>query len=171
LEPLVPIAEWRRRPGILIEIHILQALAHRAQGSVHRAMDAFRCALSLAEPEGYVRIFADEGEPVAELLREGVMRGIAASYGRRLLAALGMEVKQSGEAESAGPPSVLVEPLTVREVDVLRLLGTHLTSTEIAEQLYVSPNTVRFHIKNIYGKLGVHRRSDAVERARELRLI
>jgi LuxR family maltose regulon positive regulatory protein len=171
LEPLVSIAEWRRRPGMLIEIHVLKALAHRDHGDIDEAMKAFERALSLAEPEGYVRIFADEGEPVAELLREAARRGIAVDYVSKLWAALGMEVRQGRRAEKAEPPSALVEPLTEREMEVLELLNTHLSSTEIAERLYVSANTARFHIKNIYGKLGVHRRSDAVVRARELKLL
>jgi LuxR family maltose regulon positive regulatory protein len=171
LEPLVPIAERRRRPGMLIEIHVLKALAHRAQEDINQAMNVFERALSLAEPEGYVRIFADEGEPVVELLREATLRGIAVDYAGKLLTALGVEAQQRRGVARAEPSSALVEPLTEREMEVLRLLNTHLSSTEIAERLYISVNTARFHIKNIYGKLGVHRRSDAVQRARDLRLL
>jgi len=171
LEHLAPIAEWRRRPGMLIEIHVLKALAYRAQGNIAQAMKAFGCALYLAEPEGYVRIFADEGEPVVELLQEAAARGMAVDYVGKLLAALGAEVGQGREAGKAEVSSALIEPLTEREMEVLRLLNTQLSSTEIAGKLYISVNTARFHIKNIYGKLGVHRRSDAVRRARELGLL
>jgi len=170
LEALVPIAEWRGRPGMLIEIHVLKALAYRAQGDIDQAMKAFECALSLAAPEGYVRTLADEGEPVVELLREAAVRGIATDYVSELLAAMGVEVQRRKGTARVEAPSDLVEPLTEREMEVLRLLNTHLSSAEIAERLYVSVNTARFHIKNIYGKLGVHRRSDAVQRARDLTL-
>jgi LuxR family maltose regulon positive regulatory protein len=179
LESLVPIAEWRGRPGILIEIHALQALTLQALGDLDQALTALEHALSLAEPEGYVRIFADEGEPMAKLLREAARRGIAVEYVGKLLAAFGAEKRRSGGiGEQVAPPaplplrpSALLEPLSERELEVLRLLTTHLSSTEIAERLYISPNTVRYHIKNIYGKLGVHSRSDAVQRARELGLL
>jgi len=148
LGSLVPLAKWRGRPGMLIEIYALQALAYQAQGDLEQAVAALERALSLAEPEGHVRIFADEGEPMARLLQEAARRGIA-------------------------PPQTqpLPEPLSARELEVLRLLNTHLSSTEIAEQLFISVNTARFHIKNIYGKLGVHSRSEAIQRARELGLL
>jgi LuxR family maltose regulon positive regulatory protein len=181
LDSLVSIAKWRRRPGMLIEIHMLQALAWQARGDTDQAMAALERALFLAEPEGYVRIFVDEGELMADLLRETAERGIAPNYASKLLSAFEAEAQGSrgaGEQESTPsslPPrplaSPLVEPLSERELEVLRLLNTHLSSTEIAEELCISVNTARFHIKNIYGKLGVHRRSDAVRRARELGLL
>ena len=175
LESLAPVAEWRGRPTMLIEIHVLQALAHRARGAVDGAMRAFERALSLAEPEGYVRIFADEGGPVVELLQEAARRGTAVAYVDKLLGTMGVtgsKFQVSGTRERSDlRPEALIEPLTEREMDVLRLLNTHLSSTEIAEELYISVNTARYHIKNIYGKLDVHRRSDAVQRAGELGLL
>jgi LuxR family maltose regulon positive regulatory protein len=178
LESLIPAAEWRGRPAMLVEIHALQALAYQAQGNLDRAMDALECALSLAEPKGYVGIFAGEGEPMRVLLREAVKRGVAAEYVSRLLAAFKdskFQVSGSTLSSDLKPetfrPETLAESLSERELEVLHLLNTHLSSTEIAEQLYISANTVRYHIKNIYGKLGVHRRSDAVQRARELGLL
>jgi LuxR family maltose regulon positive regulatory protein len=167
LESLVPVAEWRGRPGMLIEIHMLQALAWQARGDTDQAMAALERAISLAEPEGYVRTFVDEGEPMTELLHEAAERGIAPGYVNKLLATLDVS-KYEGLGK---PPQPLLEPLSERELEVLRLLDTHLSSTEIAEELCISANTARFHIKNIYGKLGVHRRSDAVQRARELGLL
>ena len=178
LESLVPIAEWRGRPTMLIEIHVLQALAHHAQGKIDAAVTALEHALSLAEPEGYVRIFADEGEPMLTLLQEADRHGIAQDYVGQLLAACKsptLQVSDTGLSSDLKPetpkPETLLEPLSEREMDVLRLLNTHLSSTEIAEQLCISANTARFHIKNIYGKLDVHRRSDAVQRARQLGLL
>ena len=175
LHSLVPIAEWRQRPGMLIEIYVLQALALHAQGSLDRAMAALEHAISVAEPEGYVRVFADEGAPMARLLREAAKRGISMEYVGRLQAALGAAApvltEEQDVASARAEGRALTEPLSARELEVLRLLDTYLSSTEIAEALYVSVNTVRFHIKNMYGKLGVHRRSDGVEQARELRLL
>jgi LuxR family maltose regulon positive regulatory protein len=172
LASLIPAAEWRGRPALLIEIYALQALADQARGDLDRALDALKRALSLAEPRGYVGIFAGEGEPMRVLLREavkrGVVRDIAVEYVNDLLAALGVKER---EAFTAPSPAVLAEPLSERELEVLQLLNTHLSSTEIAEQLCISANTVRYHIKNIYGKLDVHSRSDAVQRARELGLL
>ncbi len=174
LESLVPVAEWRGRPGMLVEIYVLQALAYQAQGDPDRAMDALEYALSLAEPKGYVGTFAGEGEPMARLMREaakrGIARNIAPEYVGELLTALGVEERKAPAAPLPPLPSALAEPLSARELEVLRLLNTHLSSTEIAERLCISANTVRFHIKNVYGKLGVHSRSDAVQRARELGL-
>ncbi|MCK4314499.1 MAG: tetratricopeptide repeat protein, partial [Anaerolineae bacterium] len=172
LESLVPLAEWRGRPGMLIEIYALQALAYQAQGNVEQAMAALERALSLAEPEGHVRIFADEGEPMARLLQEAARRGIAPGFVNKSLAAFGVS-KDRGTEEPLPSPQAqsLPEPLSARELKVLRLLNTHLSSTEIAEELFISVNTARFHIKNIYGKLGVHGRSEAVQRARELGLL
>ncbi|MDY7041609.1 MAG: LuxR C-terminal-related transcriptional regulator, partial [Chloroflexota bacterium] len=170
LESLVPIAEWRRRPGMLIEIYVLQALASWAQGDIEQAMTALQSALSLAEPEGYLRVFLDEGEPMAELLWAAAKRGIAVDYAQKLLSALKAE-RQRDTGKEQKTVADLVEPLSERELEILRLLSTYLTSTEIANDLYISVNTVRYHIKNIYGKLGVHSRSEAVQQARELGLL
>jgi LuxR family maltose regulon positive regulatory protein len=171
LESLVPVAEWRHRPGILIEIYTLQALACQAQGDLDRAVALLARALALAEPQNRVQVLLDEGEPIVRLLREAARRGVATAYVGKLLSVAG-EIGPKVPAH-AMPASAagLVEPLSPRELEVLRMLDTHLTSTEIAERLIISVNTARYHIKNIYAKLDVHRRSDAVERARELRLL
>ncbi len=185
LERLLHVAEAGGLAAKVIEIMVLCALALQAQGDVAQALAALERALSLAEPEGFVRLFVDEGEPMARLLRQAVSRDIAPEYVSRLLAAFDREcsrlrVSDSGPALTSTPDlepgtpeleTQLVEPLSTRELDVLQLLATRSSSTEIAEELYISANTVRFHIKNIYGKLGVHRRSDAVDRARELGLL
>ena len=172
LESLIPLAEWRGRPAMLAEIYALQALACQAQGDLERAMDALDRAISLAEPKGYVGIFTGEGEPMRMLLREAVKRGITPGYGNKLLAALGVSGYGSvGESRPHPHTQPLPEPLSERELEVLQLLATYLSSTEIAEQLCISANTVRYHIKNIYGKLDVHSRSDAVQRAQELGLL
>jgi len=180
---LLGVEEEAGAMGRVIEILVLQALALDTQGEVEQAVTALERALILAEPEGYVRTFIDEGAPMGRLLRQAAARGIAVDYVARLLAALEKETKDERRmtepavsslvlrpSSALGPSSVLVEPLTERELEVLRLLRTNLSSPEIAEQLFVAPSTVRSHTKSIYGKLDVHSRREAVERARELGL-
>ena len=164
LERLLRAAEEGQRTGNVIEILVLQALAHQARGDVPAALASLQRAVTLAEPEGYVRIFADEGPPVAPLLRAVAKQGTAPGYVRRLLAA----VSKTGDSTPASQE--LIEPLSARELDVLRLLGTDLDGPEIARELVVSLNTVRTHTRNIYAKLGVNNRRAAVRRAQELGL-
>jgi LuxR family maltose regulon positive regulatory protein len=163
LERLLKAAEEGGRTGSVIEILVLQALAHHAQGDIPRALDPLERALTLAEPEGYVRIFVDEGPPVAALLREAAKRGTAPNYVRQLRAAF-------GEGRTAVTQR-LIEPLTKRELAVLELLGTELNGPEIARELGVSLHTIRTHTQNIYSKLGVNNRRAAVRRAEELDLL
>jgi LuxR family maltose regulon positive regulatory protein len=164
LERLLRAAEEGQRTGSVIEILVLQALAHQARDDIPAALASLRRAVTLAEPEGYVRIFADEGPPIASLLRAAAKQGIARDYVRRLLAAV-------NKAEDSTPASQgMIEPLSERELDVLRLLGTDLGGRDIARELVVSLNTVRTHTRNIYAKLGVNNRRAAVRRARELNL-
>jgi DNA-binding CsgD family transcriptional regulator len=150
-------------PGEAIKALILQALAHEAHGDGDQALVALSRALTLANPGGYVRAFIDEGVPIEELLRRAVARRISANYAGILMAALEVEKKPFY--------SPLVEPLSERALEVLRLLTTSMTSAEIAGELFISVHTVRSHIKTIYGKLGVHRRMEAVVRTGELDLI
>jgi LuxR family maltose regulon positive regulatory protein len=170
LERLLRAAEEGARAGSVIEILVLQALAHQARDDIPAALASLQRAVTLAEPEGYVRIFVDEGPPMTSLLRAFAKRGAAAkqgitpSYVRRLLAAV-------NKIEDSTPASQgLIEPLSERELDVLRLLGTDLGGPDIARELVVSLNTVRTHTKNIYAKLGVKNRRAAVRRAAELDL-
>ena len=164
LERLLRAAEEGQRTGSVIEILVLQALARQARDDIPAALASLRRAITLAEPEGYVRIFADEGPPMASLLRAAAKLRIARNYVRRLLAAV-------NQTEDSTPVSQgLIEPLSERELDVLRLLGTDLGGPDIARELVVSLNTVRTHTKNIYAKLGVNNRRAAVRRARELDL-
>ena len=140
---------------------MLQALAHQARGDTVAALLPLGRALTLAEPEDYVRIFTDEGPPMGALLAAAAQRGTATAYVRRLLTSLG--------ATSARPAAAagVVEPLSDRELDVLRLLATDLGGPDIARELVLSLNTVRTHTKNIYTKLGVNNRRAAVRRAEE----
>jgi LuxR family maltose regulon positive regulatory protein len=165
LERLLKAAEEGGRMGSAIEILVLQALAHEAQGDIPHALVPLERALALAEPEGYVRIFVDEGPPMAALLREAAKQRIAPDYVGRLLAAFG---GAGGKRPAAQP---LIEPLSERELQVLELLGTELSGPEIARELVVSLNTMRTHTKSIYSKLGVNSRRAAVRRAEELGLL
>jgi LuxR family transcriptional regulator, maltose regulon positive regulatory protein len=164
LERLLRAAEAGQRTGSVIEILVVQALAHQAREDVPAALASLQRAVTLAEPEGYVRIFADEGPPMTSLLRAVSKQGTAPNYVRRLLAAI-------NKAEDSTPANNgLIEPLSARELDVLRLLGTDLGGPEIARNLIVSLNTVRTHTRNVYAKLGVNNRRAAVRRAKELDL-
>jgi LuxR family maltose regulon positive regulatory protein len=121
----------------------------------------------LAEPEGYARVFIDEEEPMAHLLRQSADLGIAPSYVGQLLAVLDPDRRERPAIDM----SSLVEPLSDRELEVLDLLADGLTNPEIARRLYISLPTVKSHTRNIYGKLDVHTRTDAVARARKLGIL
>ena len=164
LERLLLAAEEGGRTGRVIEILVLQALAHQRLGDIPAALSCLERALTLAEPEGYVRVFADEGPPAGSLLRAAGKQGPARDYARRLLAAVS-QTRQDSAVRQA-----LIDPLSERELDVLRLLGTELDGPAIARELMVSLNTVRTHTKNIYAKLAVTSRRAAVRRAAELDL-
>jgi LuxR family maltose regulon positive regulatory protein len=179
LTRLLATAQAGGRGGRVIEILALQAVVLKAQGKMVEALAALERALALAEPEGYARVFIDEGEVMAALLSQV---DILPAYVRRLLAALEGEtqadvdaVRRRTEEEptlSSGPDqSSLVEPLSERELELLRLIAAGLTNQAIAESLMVSVNTVKTHARNIYGKLGVHNRTQAATRARELGLL
>jgi LuxR family maltose regulon positive regulatory protein len=165
LERLLAAAEAGARTGSLLQILVVQALAHQARGDIAAALAPLRRALALAEPEGYVRLFVDEGLPMATLLRAVAKEDTASGYARRLAAAINETPR--GTPHEQG----LIDPLSARELDVLRLLGTDLDGPGIARELIVSLNTVRTHTRNIYTKLGVNNRRTAVRRAEELDLM
>jgi len=164
LDRLLRAAEEGERAGSVIEILVLRALAYQRHGDIPAALSCLERAVTLAEPEGYVRVFADEGPPMASLLRVAARQQTVGNYVRQLLAAV-TETEQNGPVKQA-----LIEPLSERELDVLRLLGTELDGPAIARELMVSLNTVRTHTKHIYAKLAVTNRRAAVRRAAELDL-
>jgi len=164
-ERLLAAADDGGRQGSAIDILVVQALARHARDDAAGALDSLARAVALAEPEGYVRIFIDEGPPMAALLKLAAKQPNAPGYVRRLLAAV---VTVEG-LSTVGQP--LIEPLSERELEVLRLLGSELGGPDIARELVVSPNTVRTHTKSIYAKLGVNSRRAAVRRAAELGLL
>ncbi len=172
LHRLLEVAEVGEHIARVIEILVLQALAFQAEGDATRAMTALKRALTLAEPGGYIRIFVDEGQPMVRLLQEALKRGLAPAYVRRLLAAFpAEELGQTAVSTIQVDQSDLIEPLSERELEILQKIAEGLTNPEIAERLYLSLNTVKVHTRNIYGKLGVHNRTQAVAKARELGLL
>jgi LuxR family maltose regulon positive regulatory protein len=166
LERLLETAEAEGRTGVNIEALALQALADWRRGERAGAMAPLEHALRLAEPEGYVRRFIDLGLPMARLLQEARSRGVMPGYVENLLAAFGADLSFLTPTETALP-----EPLTQREQEVLKLIAAGLTNREIAEELVISPETVKKHTGNIYGKLGASNRTEAAARARELDLL
>jgi LuxR family maltose regulon positive regulatory protein len=187
LDRLLHAAESRDRTGSVLEILMLQALAHQMQGDIPAALAPFSRALMMAEQEGYVRLFVDEGPPMAHLLQQALAHGILPGYVEKLLAAFpesDTETGRQGDKEinrvsvslvsrsSRLPVSQsLVEPLSARELEVLRLFNTELSGPEIARELVIGLSTVRTYTKSIYTKLNVNSRRAAVKRAAELGLI
>jgi LuxR family maltose regulon positive regulatory protein len=154
------------RLGNAIHILAVQALVYHARGESEQAFARLEQALQLAEPEGYVRVFVDEGAPMARLLRRMLTRSSASGYIRQLLEALGESVKIE-----AAPASRLINPLSQREREVLRLIVEGATNQEIAHELVLTVNTVKRHISNIFDKLHVSNRVQAIAQARERNLL
>ena len=172
LQWLLETAEMGGRTSRAIEMMILQALAFRTGGNTDQAMISLERALTLAEPRGFYRIFVDEGPSMAPLLYTALDRGIAPDYVRRLLQAFPTdEPKQIDPAKPPGFEAGYIEPLTDRETEVLRLIAKGLTNPEIATRLFLSLHTVKTHTRNIYSKLGVHTRTEAVATARTLGIL
>jgi LuxR family maltose regulon positive regulatory protein len=174
LERLLQAAEEDGRIGNVIEILVLQALAHEAQCESLSAFVPLERVLTLAEPEGYVRTFVDEGPSMEQLLLEAAARGIMPDYTGKLLAAFEAEGRiDSDDSPRPTPPASqpLAEPLSDRELEVLRLIAQGLSNREIGERLFLAIITVKGHNRNIFRKLQVRRRTEAVARARELGLL
>jgi len=169
LDRLLRDAEAKARMGSALEILVLRALALQAQGDQTSALSILERALVLAAPEGYIRLFVNEGAPMLALLRLARGRGIVPEYVATLLSAFG-EQHVSDLSLPAARPSALLEPLTGGERDVLRLLLAGASNREIARRLVVSVNTVKRHVYNLCGKLGVQSRTQAILRARTLNL-
>ncbi len=166
LKRLRQAAEEEGRAGIQIEALVLQALTYWKRGAQADAMTTLERALRLAEPEGYMRLLADLGLPMARLLQEARSRAVLPDYVETLLAVFGADLAIPVSKEQGLP-----EPLTQREHEILELMAAGLTNHEIAEKLVISPETVKKHTGSIYGKLGVSNRTEAAARARELDLL
>jgi LuxR family maltose regulon positive regulatory protein len=172
LQRLLEAAEAGGRNSRVIELLMLQTLAAQSGGDVAQAMSTLEQALTFAEAGGFIRIFVDEGPPMAQLLYEALSRGIAPDYVRRLLAAFPVDEPMRVDLKrTEADQSELVEPLSERELEVLQLIAEGLTNQGIATRLFLSLNTVKTHTHNIYGKLNVHRRAQAIARSQELGLL
>jgi LuxR family transcriptional regulator, maltose regulon positive regulatory protein len=191
LDRLLKEAQAGGRSGSTIEILLLQALAFHAQGELSAALQPLRQALILAQPEGFVRMFVDEGQAMRQLLLEAAAREILPGYTGKLLAAFAAErpptlaplplppavtipanlKRRAGDTPLSAHSQPLVEPLSQRELEILRLFKTELSGPEIAQELVIALSTVRTHTKSIFSKLDVNNRRAAVQRAAELGLI
>jgi LuxR family maltose regulon positive regulatory protein len=187
LDRLFAEAKAGGRMGSALEILILRALTVQAQGDGTAALATLEQALSLAESEGYIRVFVDEGAPMAALLHAASARGMAPNYVAKLLAAFPHPAKEtrrqgdrdldnlSGESVSFSPrlpvSLSLVEPLTERELEVLRLIAAGRSNAQIAQALVVAVSTVKAHVNHLFSKLAVTSRTQAIARAQELNLL
>jgi len=178
LEKAIEVSGKRETMWFLLSYLPLQALALRALGREEEAIQAIGRCLSMAKAENFTRIFVNHGSPMLRLLQAAAGRGIEVEYINKIIPAFGIaamptagEMPASQVTRPGYPGMPLVEPLSERELQVLRLLDSPLTSEEIGRELYVSANTVRTHIRNIYGKLDVHGRLEAIQKARDLKLI
>ncbi|KAA3646748.1 MAG: hypothetical protein DWQ07_11135 [Chloroflexi bacterium] len=172
LDRLLIATEAGKRTARRIELLELQAMALHHLGNEDQAMDSLRQALDLAKPRGFVRVFVNEGPAMAQLLYEAVRREISTDYAQRLLAAFPIsepEPVTTKQTKSAGLD--LIEPLSARESEVLELMAEGLTNQEIGSKLFLSLNTVKVHARNIYGKLGVNNRTQAVTKAQGLGIL
>ncbi|MBW2091233.1 MAG: HTH-type transcriptional regulator MalT [Deltaproteobacteria bacterium] len=179
LEKLLQIAAISGRMGGLIEILIAKALALEKQNETDQAVATVLRALFLSEPEGFIRVFVTEGPPMSSLLNKVLEKQsngtldntyeVSTEYIKKLLVALEIGAQRSQAQKKLDQP--LVEPLSDREFDVLKLLAAGLSNREIGEKLYVGINTVKTHIRNIYGKLNVCSRTQAIAQAKKLNLL
>lgn len=167
LEPLAQMVEGTGRVGSLIEILVLQAVALFALARIDDALKVLEQALQLAEPEMYTRLFIDEGQQLAPLLQQAVGRNLCAGYATKLLQA----IKAEEIIMTASAMPQLLDPLTDRELEVLRLIATGLSNHQIADELVIAHGTVRQHINRIYSKLDVKSRTQAMLKAQELNLV
>ncbi len=154
-----------------LKVMVLQAVALQAQGEQDQAVHLLCDALSLAEPGGFIRLFVDEGLPMAHLLSEAEAIGMMPDYIGKLLAVCEAEEHKREDTSSRPPAQPLLEPLSHRELEVLRLMAQGLSNQEMSERLFLALDTVKGHNRKIFGKLQVQRRTEAVARARELGLL
>jgi len=174
LEPLRRQVEAKNWQDERLKVMVLQAVALHAHGEKDKAVQLLGEALALAEPGGFIRIFVDEGEPMAQLLLEAASHGVMPDYIGKLLAVFEAEKRKSEDKPDLPPVSPaqpLIEPLSQRELKILQLIAQGLSNREIGERLFLALDTVKGHNRKIFDKLQVQRRTEAVARARELGLL
>jgi len=155
----------------LLKVMILQVVALYVHGEKGKAVQVLGEGLAMAEPGGFIRLFVDEGPPMEELLSDVVIQGISPDYANKLLTNFAVEAKKEPPISSAPGNSLLIEPLTPRELEVLRLVAQSLSNKEIGKRLFLALDTVKGHNRRIFKKLQVNKRMEAVSRARELGLL
>jgi LuxR family maltose regulon positive regulatory protein len=172
VERICRIAQEIGKRQTEFEALILLSLVCSAQGETDQALGYLEKALSIGEPQGYIRIFVDEGPPMASLLYEALKREITPDHVQRLLAAFpDTDPKEAVSTKLQVDRSGLIEPLSEREIEVLQFLAKGLTNQVVATRLFISLHTVKAHTRNIYSKLGVNNRTQAVDRARTLGIL
>jgi len=163
----------------MIQMMLLLAMVYQKQGRVDKALTILERAVDLANPGGWIRPFVELGSPMGDLLKRLIKNNVAVEFVGKLLAALeGDESEAVPDVSESKPtvepsvrPQTLVEPLTNRELDILDLLAQRLQNKEIADKLFISAETVKSHLNNIYQKLNVSNRRDAVEKAKTLGIL
>jgi LuxR family maltose regulon positive regulatory protein len=171
LEQLRRQVEAKRWEDERLKVIILEAIAHHALGEIEQAVQVLGDALALAEPGCFIRIFVDEGSPMAQILSAAAAHGIMPDYIGKLLAAFEAEQQKSGDRSHLPPAQPLIEPLSQRELEVLQLIAQGLSNREVSARLFIALNTVKGHNQKIFSKLQVQSRTEAVARARELDLL
>jgi LuxR family maltose regulon positive regulatory protein len=174
LEPWLQQMEAKGWADERLKVLVLQAVALQANGDTDTAVQLLGEALTIASPGGFIRLFVDEGPPMARLLSASIARGMVPGYIGKLLAAFEAEkpeAKDKSYLHTATSAQPLIEPLSRREVEVLRLIAQGLSNQEICQRLFLAVSTVKGHNRIIFDKLQVQRRTEAVARARELGLL
>lgn len=154
-----------------LRVMVLQTVVHHANGEKDKALQVLRDALARAEPGGFIRIFVDEGLPIAQLLSEAAFQGIKPGYIGKLLAVFEAKTQKSQDKAYSSPVQSLIDPLSQRELEVLQLIAQGLSNREISQRLFLALSTVKGHNRIIFDKLQVQRRTEAIACARELGLI
>jgi LuxR family maltose regulon positive regulatory protein len=174
---LAVLSPWRRQVEAKgwqderLKVMVLQAVALQAHGEKDKAVQLLCDALAVASPAGFIRLFVDEGLPMAQLLSEAEAIGMLPDYLGKVLAVCKAEEQKHGDTSYPPAAQPLIEPLSQREVEVLHLMAQGLSNQEMSERLFLALDTVKGHNRKIFGKLQVQRRTEAVARARELGLL
>lgn len=154
-----------------LRIHIALAIAFQATEDQDDALTHINCALSLAGQKGYLRTFISEGLPMVSLLRLVVDKGVCKEFAGRLLSTMTVRTQEDQQLPRQGNPPQVSESLSQREIEILRLVAAGLSNQQIANQLFLSLGTIKKHISNIFVKLNVRRRTEAVALSRRLKII
>jgi LuxR family maltose regulon positive regulatory protein len=171
LEPLRQQMEVKDWQDERLKVMVLQAIALRACGEKDKAVQLLGEALALAEPGSFIRLFVDEGPPMAQLLRETASHGVMTAYTGKLLSAFDAEKRKSVGKLDLPAAQPLIEPLSQRELEILHLIAQGLSNKQIGERLFLALDTIKGHNRIIFDKLQVQSRTEAIARARELGLL